>query len=369
MIIGVPKEIKADENRVGLLPGGAEQMVAAGHRVLVQAGAGLSSGVGDEDYLHTGARIVDDPAMIYAEADLIIKVKEPLFQEYSLIRSGQVVFCYFHFAADRALTEAMQASQVVAIAYETIQRADGSLPLLIPMSEVAGRMAVQEGAKYLEKPLGGRGILLSGVPGVAPADVVILGGGVVGSGAARIAAGIGANVFILDVDLNRLRYLSEVMPPNVTTLMSNPYNTKKLVVSADLLIGAVLITGAKAPKLVTREMVRTMKEGAVLVDVAVDQGGCAETSRPTTHADPTYVVDGVIHYCVTNMPGAVPRTSTFALTNATFRYALEIANKGWESAVRTNQEIAAGVNMVKGKVTHPGVAEAWDIPLTLLTDI
>jgi alanine dehydrogenase len=262
----------------------------------------------------------------------------------------------------------MLARRIVAIAYETVQSVDNSLPLLIPMSEVAGRMAVQEGAKYLEKPRGGRGILLSGVPGVAPADVVVIGGGVVGTGAARIAAGMGANVFILDVDLARLRYLADVMPPNVTTLMSNPYNTKKLVSSADLLIGAVLIPGAKTPKLVSREMIRTMKDGAVLVDVAIDQGGCAETSRPTTHADPTYVVDGVIHYCVTNMPGAVPRTSTFALTNATFRYALEIANKGWEGAARTNPEIAAGVNMIRGKVTHPGVAGAWDLPLTTLRD-
>jgi alanine dehydrogenase len=369
MIIGVPKEIKADENRVGLLPVGAEQMVAAGHRVLIQAGAGLPSGARDEDYLSAGASIVNDPALIYGEAELIIKVKEPLPQEYNLVRPGQVVFCYFHFAADRGLSEAMQASRIVAIAYETVQRSDGSLPLLIPMSEVAGRMAVQAGAKHLEKPRGGRGILLSGVPGVAPADVVVLGGGVVGSGAARIAAGIGATVFILDVDLIRLRYLADVMPPNVTTLMSNPYNLKKLVASADLLIGAVLIPGAKTPRLLTGEMIRSMKEGAVLVDVAVDQGGCSETSHPTTHADPTYVVDGIIHYCVTNMPGAVPRTSTFALTNATFRYALEIADKGWEKAARTNPEIAAGVNMVWGKVTHPGVAEAWGVPVVSLTDI
>ncbi|MDP2268655.1 MAG: alanine dehydrogenase, partial [Deltaproteobacteria bacterium] len=329
MIIGIPKEIKSDENRVGLLPGGAEQLVAAGHRVLVEAGAGHPSGARDEDYLSAGAHIVQDAAGIYAEAALIIKVKEPLPEEYDLVRPGQALFCYFHFAADRGLTRAMQDRRIVAIAYETVQSSDGSLPLLIPMSEVAGRMAVQQGAKYLEKPQGGRGILLSGVPGVAPADVVIIGGGVVGSGAARIAAGMGANVFILDVDLARLRYLADVMPPNVTTLMSNPYNLKKLTASADLLIGAVLIPGAKAPQLVTCEMVRSMKEGAVLIDVDVDQGGCVETCHPTTHSDPTYGVAGVIHYCVTNMPGAVPRTSTFALTNATFRYALEIANKGW----------------------------------------
>jgi len=369
MIIGVPKEIKADENRVGLLPGGAEQLVAAEHRVLVEAGAGHASGARDEDYVSAGAHIVQDGAEIYGEAELIVKVKEPLPQEYDLFHPGQALFCYFHFAADLSLTRAMQDRGIVAIAYETVQSSDGSLPLLIPMSEVAGRMAVQEGAKYLEKPRGGRGILLSGVPGVAPADVVIIGGGVVGSGAARIAAGMGANVFILDVDLTRLRYLADVMPPNVTTLMSNPYNVKKLTASADLLIGAVLIPGAKAPKLVTRAMLGFMKEGSVLIDVAIDQGGCAETCRPTTHSDPTYVVDGVIHYCVANMPGAVPRTSTFALTNATFRYALEIANKGWETAARTNPEIASGINIVGGKVTHRGVAEAWRIPFTALTDI
>ena len=362
MIIGIPKEIKSDENRVGLLPGGAEQLVAAGHRVLVQAGAGNPSGAKDEDYVSTGAHIVNEAAEIYGEAEFIIKVKEPLPQEYDLVCPGQVVFCYFHFAADLSLTQAMQERGIVAIAYETVQSADGSLPLLIPMSEVAGRMAVQAGAKYLEKPRGGRGILLSGVPGVAPADVVIIGGGVVGTGAARIAAGMGANVFILDVDLARLRYLADVMPPNVRTLMSNPYNLKKLSASADLLIGAVLIPGAKAPKLVTREMLGSMKEGAVLIDVAIDQGGCSETCHPTTHSDPTYIVDGVIHYCVANMPGAVPRTSTFALTNATFRYALEIANKGWETAARTNPEIASGINILGGKVTHPGVSGAWGIP-------
>jgi alanine dehydrogenase len=369
MIIGIPKEIKSDENRVGLLPGGAEQMVATGHRVLVETGAGLPSGARDEDYMSAGAHILQDAASVYGEAELILKVKEPLPPEYDLVRPGQALFCYFHFAADLKLTQAMQEHRVVAIAYETVQSADGSLPLLIPMSEVAGRMAVQEGAKYLEKPRGGRGILLSGVPGVAPADVVIIGGGVVGSGAARIAAGMGANVFILDVDLLRLRYLADVMPPNVTTLMSNPYNLKKLVSSADLLIGAVLIPGAKAPRLVTRAMVSSMKQGAVLVDVAIDQGGCVETCHPTTHSDPIYVVDGVIHYCVANMPGAVPRTSTFALTNATFRYALEIANKGWQTAARTNPEIASGINIAGGKVTHAGVSEAWGIPLSALTDI
>ncbi len=364
MIIGVPKEIKVDENRVGLLPAGAEQLVTDGHRVLVETGAGLASGAKDEDYQTAGARIVTASGQLYREADLIIKVKEPLPPEYPLVRPGQAIFCYFHFAANGELTTAMQERRIVAIAYETVTSADGSLPLLIPMSEVAGRMAVQEGAKYLEKPRGGRGILLSGVPGVAAADVVILGGGVVGASAARIAAGLGANVFILDINLPRLRYLADIMPPNVTTLMSNSYNLRKLVNSADLLIGAVLIHGARAPKLVSREMIRTMKEGAVLVDVAVDQGGCSETCRPTTHGEPTYVVDGVIHYCVTNMPGAVPRTSTFALTNATTRYALEIANKGWREAARTNPEIAAGLNLVAGQITHPGVAEARNVSFT-----
>jgi len=359
MIIGVPKEIKTDENRVGLLPGGVAQLIADGHQVLIEEGAGIPSGAKDEDYLKAGGVIVKEKAELYAEAELIVKVKEPLPTEYNLLRAGQIVFCYFHFAASRDLTEAMRERDIVAIAYETVQKSDGSLPLLIPMSEVAGRMAVQQGAKYLEKPQGGRGILLSGVPGVAPADVVILGGGVVGSSAARIAAGLGANVFVLDVDLARLRYLADVMPPNVTTLMSNPYNINKLVSSADLLIGAVLIPGAKTPKLITREMIKSMKEGAVLVDVAVDQGGCAETCRPTTHSAPIYHVDGVIHYCVTNMPGAVPRTSTYALTNVTLGYGLMIADLGIDKAIAHDKALRKGVNLYKGKITYKAVAEAF----------
>lgn len=369
MVIGVPREIKADENRVALLPVGAETLVQNGHRVLVETHAGTASGLADGDYASTGAEIVSGPDEVYGRADMVVKVKEPLESEYGLLRPGQVLFCYFHFAASKELTAAIQASGITAIAYETVQHSSGQLPLLIPMSEVAGRMAVQEGAKYLEKPQGGRGILLAGVPGVAPADVVILGGGVVGSNAARIASGLGANVFILDIDLQRLRYLEDVMPPNVTTLMSNTYNLNKLITSADLLIGAVLKPGAKAPNLVSREMVSEMKEGAVIVDVSVDQGGCVETCRPTTHTDPTYVVDGVSHYCVANIPGAVPRTSTFALTNATLSYVLEIADLGWREAARLSPAVAAGVNIVDGRITYSGVAEAWDLPFTPLSEV
>ncbi len=369
MIIGLPRETKADENRVALLPVGAEALVQSGHRLLVESGAGRPSGALDEEYAAAGAEIVSVAEEVYGPAELVVKVKEPLEEEYPLLRPGQMVFCYFHFAATRELTEAVRDSGITAVAYETVQLSDGALPLLIPMSEVAGRMAVQEGAKYLESPQGGRGTLLSGVPGVAPADVVILGGGIVGANAARIAAGLGANVFVLDIDLERLRYLEDVMPPNVTTLMSNTYNVNKLVPSADLLIGAVLKPGAKAPTLVTREMVSQMKEGAVIVDVAVDQGGCVETCRPTTHTNPTFMVDGVSHYCVTNITGAVPRTSTLALTNATFPYLQHIANLGWVEAARTIPELASGINIAHGKVIHTGVAEAWDLPVSPLADI
>jgi len=366
MVVGVPREIKADENRVGLLPVGAELLCRSGHTVLVETGAGVGTGASDDDYRAAGAQIAGDPGKIYGDADLVVKVKEPLEAEYGLIRKDQVLFCYFHFAASRELTDAVQRSGCTAVAYETVQEPTGALPLLIPMSEVAGRMAVQEGAKYLESPQGGRGILLAGVPGVAPADVVILGGGIVGANAARIAAGLGANVFVLDINLHRLRYLEDVMPPNVVTLASNTYNLNKLIVSADLLIGAVLKTGAKAPKLVSREMVSSMKEGAVIVDVSVDQGGCVETCRPTTHADPTYIVDGVSHYCVANIPGAVPRTSTFALTNATLPYILMLANLGWKEASRQRPDLALGVNVVNGEITYGGVGEAWDLPVTPL---
>ncbi len=359
MIIGLPKEIKTNENRVGLVPGGVQALRSYGHTVLVETKAGMGSGFDDAAYIKAGAKIVKTAKEVYAKADMIIKVKEPIKQEYSLIHRDQILFTYFHFAAAKELTQAMMKAQAVCIAYETVQKPDRSLPLLIPMSEVAGRMAPQEGAKYLEQAMGGRGMLLGGVPGTEPADVVVLGGGIVGTNAAKIAAGFGARVSILDTNLYRLRQLDDIMPKNCTTIMSNPYNVYKAVTHADLVIGSVLIPGAKAPKLVTREMLKDMKRGAVLVDVAVDQGGCFETTKPTTHENPTYVIDGVIHYCVANMPGAVPMTSTLALTNATLPYAVEIANKGWEKAVQTNEELKLGLNMVDGLITYKGVADAF----------
>jgi alanine dehydrogenase len=362
MIVGVPREIKNNEYRVGLLPVHCEELRQAGHTVLVEHLAGNGSGASDADYRGAGAKIVRD----VWRADMVVKVKEPQPVEIKQMRPGQVVFTYFHFAADRALFDAVVASGSVAIAYETIQLADGTLPLLTPMSEIAGRMAVHEGAKYLEEPQHGRGLLLAGVPGVAPAKVVILGGGVVGANAAKMAAGLGADVTILDVSLPRLRYLDDVMPANVHELMSNAYNIRDQVRQADLLIGAVLVPGARAPKLVSRQLVRQMKRGAVIVDVAIDQGGCVETARPTTHAKPTFVVDGVVHYCVTNMPGAVARTSTFALTNATFPYVLELANRGYIRAAHENPAIAAGLNVVKGKVVYSRLAELFQQPLASL---
>ncbi|MEK6572537.1 MAG: alanine dehydrogenase [Bacteroidota bacterium] len=364
MIIGVPKEIKANEDRVALLPVGAQTLKQHGHTILVETMAGSGSGFEDQSYARAGAEIVSNPKEIYQRADMVMKVKEPIDPEYPLIRKNQIVFTYFHFAASRRLTEAVMKSCCVAIAYETVQRADGALPLLIPMSEVAGRMAPQEGAKYLEKTMGGRGILLGGVPGTEPADVVIIGGGIVGTNAAKIAAGLGARVTILDTNLYRLRYLDDVMPRNVVTMASNPYNIKKALAKADIVIGAVLIPGAKAPHLVTKDHLKDMKTGAVIIDVSVDQGGCVETCRPTTHEKPTYVVDGVVHYCVANMPGAVPVTSTIALTNATLPYAVEIADKGYEQAVRTNPEIRFGLNMIDGKITYRGVAEAFGFEYT-----
>ncbi len=369
MIIGLLKEIKANENRVALLPAGAELLIAHGHKVIVEKNAGLASGFPDELYKKVGAKIIQTAAEVYGSADMIMKVKEPIKPEYKMIREGQIVFTYFHFAANKELTQAMMKSKAICIAYETVQKADNSLPLLIPMSEVAGRMAPQEGAKYAEKTMGGRGILLGGVPGVEPADVVVLGGGVVGQNAARIAAGFGARVTILDSNLQKLRYLDDVMPKNVMTLASNPYNVRKAASRADVLIGAVLIPGAKAPKLVTREMLKDMKEGSVIVDVSVDQGGCIETCHPTTHENPTYVVDGVVHYCVANMPGAVPFTSTLALTNATLPYAIEIAGSGWEKAVKTNNEIKLGLNMAYGKITYKNVAEAFDFEYTPVEEV
>ena len=369
MIIGVPKEIKSNEDRVALLPVGVETFVKRGHSVLVEKTAGVGSGIKDEEYTNAGATIADAPQEIFERSDMIMKVKEPLAPEYELLREGQVVFTYFHFAASEELTKAMMDAKIVAIAYETVQTADGKLPLLVPMSEVAGRMAIQQGAKYLERRMGGRGILLGGVPGVEPARVVILGGGVVGTNSAKMAAGLGANVTILDIDLERLRYLDDIMPGNVSTVMSNSYNIRSAISEADLLVGAVLIPGAKAPRLVTREMLKLMKPRSVITDVAVDQGGCVETCKPTTHDEPTYVVDDVLHYCVANMPGAVPYTSTLALTNATFPYALEIVEKGYEEAVRTNPEIAGGVNIIDGKITHPGVAEAFQLDYYPLEDV
>jgi len=359
MVIGVPKEIKANEERVALVPVGVETLRQHGHQVIVQTNAGAGSGFSDETYQRSGATIVSTAKEVLDRADMILKVKEPLPPEYELIHEGQVVFTYFHFASGKTLTEAMMKTKCVAIAYETVQRADGSLPLLIPMSEVAGRMAPQEGAKYLERTMGGRGVLLGGVPGTEPAYVVIIGGGIVGTNAAKIAAGLGARVTILDSNLYRLRYLDDVMPKNVVTMMSNPYNIRKAVSRADVTIGAVLIPGAKAPRLVTKDMLKEMKPGSVIIDVSVDQGGCVETCKPTTHENPTYVIDGVVHYCVANMPGAVPFTSTLALTNATLQYAVEIADKGYKQAIKTNPEIKLGLNMIGGKITYKGVADAF----------
>lgn len=362
MIIGVPKEIKNHENRVALTPAGAVELTKRGHTVYVQSTAGNGSGYSDEDYEKAGAQILPTIEATYDIAEMIMKVKEPIESEYDLIKENQLLFTYFHFASYRKLTEAMIKSKSICLAYETVELEDGSLPLLIPMSEVAGRMATQEGAKYLEKPEGGRGILLGGVPGVPPANVMVIGGGIVGTQAAKMASGLGANVTILDIDLPRLRELDDIMPPNVTTMYSNEYNIKKLVKYHDLIIGAVLIPGAKAPNLITRDMLKTMRAGTVLVDVAVDQGGCIETCKPTTHADPTFIVDDILHYCVANMPGAVPYTSTIALTNATLPYAIQLANKGWEQACKDNQPLALGLNVVKGDIVYEAVARAFDMP-------
>ncbi len=361
MKIGVPKEIKTNENRVALVPAGAEALVDAGHSVLVERGAGEGSGFSDDLYVRAGAGIAPDAAAVWKDAEMIMKVKEPIEREWPHMRRGQTIFTYFHFAADEQLTRAHLASGAACIAYETVELQSRELPLLTPMSEVAGRMAVQEGAKYLEKLFGGRGVLLGGVPGVLPAKVVILGGGVVGINAAKMAAGMGANVVILDLSLERLRYLSDVMPANVQLLHSNRFAILEQILDADLVVGGVLVPGAKAPKLIRREDLKTMRPGSVIVDVAVDQGGCVETIKPTTHENPTYVVDGVIHYGVANMPGAVPRTSTFALTNATLPYALQLANKGWKRALRDNPALLRGLNMVDGKVTYPGVGEAFGL--------
>lgn len=364
MIIGVLKEIKTRENRVSVRPGGVEVMKKHGHTVLVEKDAGIGSGFADEEYRKAGAELIESPAEIYKNADMVMHVKEPLKSEYKLIRKDQIVFTYLHLAASEELTRELIKRKSINIAYETIQKKDGSLPLLTPMSEVAGRMAIQEGAKYLEKTTGGLGILLGGVPGVEPATVVVIGAGVVGTNAAKIACGMGAKVYLLDNSLDRLRYLSDVMPKNCILLMSTPGLIARLVKTADLVIGAVLIPGAKAPKLISKKMLKTMKQGAVIVDVAIDQGGCFETSKPTTHSEPTYIVDGIVHYCVANMPGAVPITSTYALTNATLPYALELADKGWQQALKDNPDLRAGANVVLGKVTYKGVADAFGMAYT-----
>jgi len=366
MIVGVPSEIKDNENRVAMVPGGVAQLKSHGHSVLVQRDAGAGSGFSDQAYIDKGAEIVDGPGNIFQRADMIVKVKEPQPVEYPLIREDQIVFTYFHFAAAEELTRGMMDTGAVCVAYETIEDKEGRLPLLTPMSEVAGRMAAQIGAHYLQRPEGGRGVLLGGVPGVPYSDVVIIGGGVVGTQAAWIAAGLGGRVSILDVDLERLRYLDDVMPANVTTLHSNPDTILGACKRADLLIGAVLIEGAKAPVLVPRGYLKHMKDGAVIVDVAVDQGGCIETTKPTTHSDPTYVVDGVLHYCVANMPGAVPRTSTYALTNATIPYTLRLADHGVTPDNFAEPGFALGINVMKGKVTYPAVAEAFGLESTPL---
>jgi alanine dehydrogenase len=366
MIVGVPREIKSDEYRVAMLPVGAEELTAAGHTVLIESGAGLGSGISDAQYAAAGATITAGAEPIWSRADLVVKVKEPQPAEWPGLRRGQTVFTYFHFAADEPLTRAILDSGITAIAYETLRDPRGNLPLLTPMSEVAGRMSIQEGAKYLERPQEGRGILLAGVPGVAPAEVAILGGGVVGSNAAKVAAGLGANVKILDVNLDRLRYLDDIMPPNVTTLYSDRHTILEAVERADLVIGAVLITGARAPRLVRRDDLAKMKPGSVIVDVAIDQGGCVETSRPTTHREPTYLVDGVVHYCVTNMPGAVGRTSTYALCNVTLPYVLQFAERGWRQVADTHPGVAEGVNIDHGRVTNRAVAETFGLPLTPL---
>lgn len=362
MIIGIPKEIKNNENRVALTPAGAKELVKRGHTVYVQHTAGENSGFPDSAYKTVGAKILPSINDVYQTAEMIVKVKEPIAVEYPLVRKGQLVFTYFHFASDEKLTLAMMDSGSVCLAYETVENPDGTLPLLIPMSEVAGRMSIQEGARFLEKPQGGKGILLGGVPGVKPARVLVLGGGIVGYNAALMAAGMGADVTIADISLPRLRHLEEIMPANVRTLYSSTHNIETELPATDLVIGAVLIPGAKAPHLITKEMLGLMKPGSVLVDVAIDQGGCFETSHPTTHADPVYTVDGIVHYCVANIPGAVPQTSTLALTNATLPYVLELADKGWKEACKEDKTLYPGLNIIEGQIVYPAVAEAFGLP-------
>lgn len=361
MVIGIPKEIKNNESRVGMTPAGVLELVQRGHEVYVQTEAGLGSGYTDADYKKVGAHVLDTIGQVYAISEMIVKVKEPIDEEYPLVQKNQIVFTYFHFASSERLTLAMMESKAVCIAYETVEDEEGTLPLLTPMSEVAGRMAIQQGAKYLEKPKKGKGVLLGGVPGVPPGRVLVLGAGTVGIQAAKMAAGLGAHVTILDINMKRLRYVNDVMPPHVMTQFSNEYNIRKHLANHDLVVGGVLVKGGKAPKLITRDMLKLMHPGAVIVDVAVDQGGCVETTRPTTHEDPTYIIDDVVHYCVANMPGAVPYTSTIALTNVTLPYVLKLADMGWEQATETDPSLKKGLNIVKGKVVYEEIADAFDL--------
>lgn len=369
MIIGVPKEIKTHENRIALLPGGVVALKRNGHDIYIEQGAGEGSGFKDEQFIEAGATILEDVEELWEKAEMIMKVKEPIPAEYSRMREGQVIFTYFHFAADKTLTEAVIDSKCIAVAYETVEKADGSLPLLIPMSEVAGRMAAQEGAKYLEKATGGRGILMGGIPGVPPANALVLGGGIVGVNAAKIAAGMGADTTIMDINMPRLRYLDEVMDKNVNTMFSSEANIRRMLPDVDLIIGAVLKPGAKAPHLITREMLKEMRPGTVLVDVAIDQGGCFETSKPTTHDEPIYIIDDVVHYCVANMPGAVPYTSTLGLTNVTLPYAIDLANKGWKEALNEDQELKMGLNIAEGEIVYEDVANAFDLEYTPIEQV
>ncbi|WP_298489167.1 alanine dehydrogenase [uncultured Maribacter sp.] len=359
MIVGVPKEIKNNESRVGMTPAGVFELVRSNHTVYVQSNAGIGSGFTNEDYQQVGAIILDTIGQVYAMSEMIVKVKEPIEEEYTLVQEGQIIFTYFHFASSEALTKAMIKSKAICIAYETVEDEDGTLPLLTPMSEVAGRMAIQQGAKYLEKPVKGKGVLLGGVPGVAPGKVLVLGAGVVGIQAAKMAAGLGAHVTILDIDMKRLRYVNDVMPPHVVTEFSNEFNIRKHIKTHDLIIGGVLLKGAKAPNLITRDMLKEMHPGTVIVDVAVDQGGCVETTRPTTHEDPTYIIEDVVHYTVANMPGAVPYTSTMALTNVTLPYVLALAKDGWEVASSKNAALQKGLNIVNGGVVYKEIIEAF----------
>ena len=361
MIIGVPTEIKSNESRVAVTAGGVFELSREGHEVLIQQDAGEGSGISNEEFAQAGARIVRRPGEVWSQAEMIIKVKEPIDEELSMARPDQLIFTYFHFASSKKLTDAMIESGAVCLAYETVESADRGLPLLTPMSEVAGRMAIQQGARYLEKPLRGRGVLLGGVPGVSPGKVLILGAGTVGVQAAKMASGLGAHVSILDIDLNQLRYVNDILPAHVITNYSTEYNIRELIRSHDLIVGAVLVHGAKAPKLITRDMLKDMRPGTVIVDVAVDQGGCVETAKPTTHENPTYLIDDVLHYCVANMPGAVPHTSTVALTNATMPYILQLANKGWKAACRDKPELKKGLNIINGHVVYKGVAEAFNL--------